>query len=67
MVDAFHGKAGELLLTYDAGSNLTTVFADVDGDSVSDGTFALNGNHSRTRTTSSSSPPRIGTRRPSFP
>ncbi len=45
VVDVFHGKAGELLLTYDAGSNLTTVFADVDGDGVSDGTFAINGQH----------------------
>jgi Ca2+-binding RTX toxin-like protein len=44
-VDAFHGKAGELLLTVDNPNGQTVAQADVDGDGVADATFFLNGSH----------------------
>ena len=46
LVSAFTGHAGELTLHYDAGTKLTAVSADVDGDGAADMVIELKGDHS---------------------
>jgi serralysin len=43
MVKAFHHKAGEALRAYDAGSDLTTISLDVDGDAHADMVIGISG------------------------
>lgn len=45
IVDAFSGKAGELVLSYDAASDVTALTVDVNGDGVADMLVNLTGNH----------------------
>lgn len=45
IVDAFSGRAGELVLSYDAATNTTALTVDVNGDGQSDMLIHLTGNH----------------------
>jgi hypothetical protein len=45
LVDALGGHAGELALAYDAGSGLTILVGDVDGDGAADLTITIAGDH----------------------
>lgn len=45
IVDELNGGAGQLALHYDAGTNLTTVLGDVNGDGVADFRLLINGDH----------------------
>ena len=45
-VGAFSGRAGEAVLSYDAGRNLSTLRLDVNGDGQADMTVDLVGAHS---------------------
>jgi Ca2+-binding RTX toxin-like protein len=48
VVGEFHGKAGELVLTYDGGH--TNAAVDVDGDGTADAAWIINGNHESDQT-----------------
>jgi serralysin len=45
-VDAFSGDAGELMLDYDSGDDVTHLLGDVDGDGVADLGVELEHDHS---------------------
>lgn len=45
VVDAFSGHAGELVLSYDASTDITSLTVDVNGDGVADMLVRLNGEH----------------------
>ena len=45
LADHFTGHAGELVLSYQSGSNQTKVQGDVNGDGAADFTIVLNGDH----------------------
>ena len=45
VVGEFHGKAGELLLTYDSANSVTNASVDVDGDGTADASWIINGSH----------------------
>ena len=45
LVDAFTNTAGQMTLTYDAGTNITSLQADTDGDGVADMLVRLTGDH----------------------
>lgn len=44
--DGFTGSAGELVVSYDLGTGLTTISGDVNGDAVADLVIVANGDHS---------------------
>lgn len=46
LANAFTGHAGELVLSYDAGSDLTTISGDVDGDGLADLVIHASGDRS---------------------
>jgi Ca2+-binding RTX toxin-like protein len=46
LVSTFSGAPGEMRLTYNAGSNLTKLLMDMDGDAASDMTILMSGQHS---------------------
>ena len=45
LVDAFTNTAGQVTLTYDAGTNITSLRADTNGDGVADMLIRINGDH----------------------
>ena len=45
IVDAFSGHAGELVLAYDAATDITSLTVDVNGDGQADMLVRLNGEH----------------------
>ncbi|KQS55523.1 hypothetical protein ASG17_05445 [Brevundimonas sp. Leaf363] len=45
IVDSFSGHAGELVLSYDASTDITSLTVDVNGDGVADMLVRLNGEH----------------------
>jgi serralysin len=45
LVGSFTGAAGEATLTYDAGSGLTTLAIDADGDARADSVINMTGDH----------------------
>ena len=48
LTNKFTGNAGQAYSSYNAGTNVTNVFLDVDGDKVADATIQLLGNVSLT-------------------